>query len=104
MARGKVVGGLGGWLWEIGGPRCAGGGDFEIGKPGPKPATRCSNERLPCSNGSKMRCMASGSIPIPVSRTLTVNIVSDGFSEEITISPPSGVNLIAFFSRFQMIY
>ena len=37
------------------------------------------------------------------SRTATVKTVSDGLSEEIMISPPSGVNLIAFLNTFQMI-
>ena len=50
-----------------------------------------------------MRCITSGSMPMPVSRTLTVKTASDGLSEEIVMSPPSGVNLMAFLSKFQMI-
>src|SRR6059036_2355383 len=84
-------------------PLCACARDFEIARPRPSPPNRRSNERLPCSKGSKMRCITSGSMPIPVSRMVIVKTSGDGLEEEIAISPSSGVNLTAFLSRFQMI-
>ena len=74
-----------------------------MAKPSPKPPKRRSSERFPCSKGSKIRCMTSGSMPMPVSRMLIVRTSGDGFKDEMAISPSSGVNLIAFLSRFQMI-
>ena len=47
--------------------------------------------------------MISGSMPTPVSRTAMVRICGEGFEDEIVTLPFSFVNLIAFFSRFQMI-
>jgi hypothetical protein len=49
-----------------------------------------------------MRSITSGSIPIPVSRTLIIKTSGEGLEEEMSISPLFGVNLIAFLSRFQM--
>src|SRR5438094_6781488 len=59
-------------------PPCACASDFEIARPRPRPPNRLSNERLPCSNGSKIRCMTSGSIPIPVSRKLMLRTSCGG--------------------------
>ena len=89
-------------------PPCCSTIDRLIVRPRPSPSDRRTSGPLPCSNSPKIRGSTSGAMPMPVSLTVMITggpASSDGppppSREPTVIVPPSGVNLIAFLSRFQ---
>ena len=81
-------------------PPCISTSALLIANPKPSPPKCRVMESSACSKALKMRDNASGSIPIPLSFTSTTTCFSFG-RQRMPTRPPCGVNLIAFFRRFQ---
>ena len=84
-------------------PPCASTMPREMGSPRPVPRTRRVRSLRDCSNFSKIRSRSSSAIPSPPFHTVkpATPATEDERSTRTLMTPLSGVNLMAFVSRFE---